>query len=204
MFKRIISLFVLYVFSLLFTSAHAALMEYSYVGQEFTTVTKEGTPRVEFDITQRITGSFIAEEFTVGFNELFPVESFAFSAGGMSITSSEATQELVQFQIAADGTITSGLFFVSYRDDDWLNGIIGSGEHTSILIGNGTRDSVSYQLCENLARGSITCNNRTATNASAFVETAGSWTVRAVPEPSIIALFTAGLVGIWFARRRQS
>ena len=211
MLKKTLALVGLSVL-ILSTNAHAATVEYTFQGGTFEHVTDSPTPVGEtFTLTDSITGSFVVSG--LGANILWQditVDSFSFSAGAMSITSSDSTLRLADFSVSTDanGIIVDWGVRIESLDDDWGNNIIG-GQYRRISFGtsaSNVQQVARWELCTGFRRngdcagagvggteiaydmGSITSSNDSVTLTAREISP--------VPIPAAGWLFMSALVGL--------
>jgi hypothetical protein len=167
--------------------AHATLFNYSY----------------EFDGTNAVTGSF---DGTATGNSITGLSNISVMLNGVDLATpntfvalgfdgDSATHSPSTWTSAATVSINGvgsnfGFFspdFASYTDYfyiiPWCNADCLGNNATGVQTWDGSASTYTY-----LYNGDYDANN---------------WQVTAVPEPSIIALFAVGLLGLGFARRRK-
>ncbi|ARN73105.1 VPLPA-CTERM sorting domain-containing protein [Oceanicoccus sagamiensis] len=216
MLKKTLALVGVTLSLILSTSAHSALVEYSYQGNMFTDVVNNILPAGEtFTNTDSITGSFVVSDLGSSYYGNLTAESFesfSFSAGPVTISSSDALAQIQYFYVSTDafGAIDSVEMLLFSENQEWFD-LDPEGIRESISISPSSA-TARHEQCALLNRAETECNpNR---NGGEFGNTfdegrslvTGVWTsqtINAVPVPAAAWLFGSALVGLAGIKRKK-
>ena len=221
LFVRIIILgFIL--FSLSITSAHSAMVEYSYQGNLFGTTYDSDPPSGVFTVNDSITGSFVVSDYLGGnLNlQLIAYDAFSFSAGSYTIASTDTDLYIDFIRISTDaaGVITDWRIDLEAGVDFWVDPTAVTGDQYRLIYLGGpgpaqaTGDRIFVDQCtDGDAVGGCTADGNHGTDAGYIrlgTWQSSMWTaqqVGAVPVPAAIYLFGTALIGlVGFSKRRKA
>ena len=213
----------MFIFGLSITPSNAALIQYSFNSPTFSTVfnSESFNPDGTFSTSDRISGFFTFNDADFGSGresykciDCIDVSNFRISAGPIKINRDDPSFKLTSYLgLDKDGILTHVSLTASTGDD-----IIGDVQSTiSIQIIKQYYSTwyASHERCMSKSRIgdclSFSKNNdldrlyyRDQGNFACYKCGGPLDRFTVVQEPSIIALFGLGLVGIGFARRRRS